>query len=38
VSIVAGSYTAASGNIGTFGSGNKAMTLIAPAGTVTIGQ
>lgn len=38
VSVVAGNYTAANGNIGTFGSGNKAMLIIAPAGTVTIGN
>lgn len=38
VSIVAGNYTAAAGNVGTYGTGNKAMLIIAPAGTVTIGQ
>lgn len=34
VSIVAGTYS----STGTYGTGNKAMLLIAPVGTVTIGQ
>ena len=38
VYIVAGNYSAAAGNTGTLGSGNKAMLLRAPLGTVTIGQ
>lgn len=38
VSVVAGNYTAALGNTGTFGTGNRAMIIVAPAGTVTIGN
>ncbi len=38
VSIVQGNYTAAAGNTFLAGTGNKAMTLVAPCGTVTIGQ
>jgi V8-like Glu-specific endopeptidase len=39
ISIVEGSYSKATvGNTGLFGTGNKAMTLIAPVGTVTIGD
>ena len=38
VSMVTGNYTAAGGNTGTFGTGGKAFTLVAPVGTVTIGN
>jgi hypothetical protein len=38
ITIVAGNYTAAAGNTGTYGTGNKAMLLVAPTGTVTIGN
>ena len=39
ISVVAGSYPRTTvGNIGIFGTGNKAMTLVAPVGTVTIGN
>ena len=38
VSIVEGSYPASAGNIFTAGTGNKAMTLEAPVGIVTIGN
>jgi V8-like Glu-specific endopeptidase len=38
VSIVQGSYTSAAGNTGVFGTGNKAMVLLAPVGSVTIGN
>lgn len=38
VSIVTGSYTQAAGNVFTAGTGNKPMTLVAPVGSVTIGN
>jgi hypothetical protein len=39
VSIVEGSYLrTTAGNTGVFGTGNKAMTLVAPVGTVVIGN
>lgn len=38
VSIVEGTYTSADGNTFTAGTGNKAMTLEAPVGMVTIGN
>jgi len=38
VSIVAGSYTAAAGNTFTIGADGKRMTLVAPVGTVIIGN
>jgi hypothetical protein len=38
VSIVAGSYTAAAGNTFTVGADGKRMTIVAPVGTVTIGD
>ena len=39
VVMVEGSYTKATvGNTGIFGTGNKAFTLLAPVGTVTIGE
>ncbi len=38
VAIVEGSYTKATGNVFTIGPGNKALTLVAPVGTVVIGN
>jgi hypothetical protein len=39
ISLVQGTYSkSTAGNIGTFGTGNKAMLLTAPVGVVTIGQ
>jgi hypothetical protein len=38
ISIVAGSYTEASGNTFTAGADGKSMTIVAPVGTVTIGH
>ena len=38
VSLVEGSYTKAAGNTGTFGTGGKAFTVVAPVGSVTIGN
>jgi V8-like Glu-specific endopeptidase len=39
ISIVEGTYPrTTAGNTGTFGTGNKAMTLLAPVGTVNIGN
>ena len=36
--VVAGNYTAAAGNVGTLGTGNKAFTITTPVGGVVIGQ
>ncbi|MFH1243898.1 MAG: hypothetical protein V1689_16275 [Pseudomonadota bacterium] len=38
VSIVRGTYTAAAGNTFTLGADGKAMAIVAPVGTVTIGD
>lgn len=38
VRMVEGSYTKAAGNTGTYGTGNKAFTIVAPVGTVVIGN
>jgi len=38
VSLVEGSYTRAGGNIGTFGADGKSFSILAPVGTVTIGN